>query len=74
MATLSRRAHLKEIGLINKPNLNIHFNAPSVRYVTWGKVRNAASQLVRVAADSDNALKLQEQVDSLLKTLAPMEA
>jgi arginine decarboxylase len=54
----------------SRPNLNIHFNAPSVRYDKWAELRAAASRLSGRSADA----KLRSEIEELLKALGPMES
>src|SRR5688572_22250297 len=57
-----------------KANLNIHFNAPSVRSDTWGKLRNATSRLVRLSEGSPAYEKTRATIAGLLAELEPIEA
>jgi len=53
-----------------KPNLNVHFNAPSVRHDTWGRLRRAALSL---SAEKNGTQSLKKEIADTLETLKPME-
>lgn len=56
--------------LANQPNLNVHFNAPSVRHDTWGTLRRLAMSL---SVDHNETDTLKKQIVDTLETLKPME-
>lgn len=58
---------------MNKTNLNIHFNAPSIRFDAWGNLRNTSTQLLNATKEPDRFAVLKKDVESLIDTLRPME-
>lgn len=59
---------------MNKTNLNIHLNAPSLRFDAWGRLRNASTQLLGATEEPAHFDALKNEVESLIDTLRPMEA
>src|SRR4051794_16989123 len=57
-----------------KANLNIHFNAPSVRFDAWGRLRNAAARLTRLPEGAAGHDEAKAAIAGLLDELEPIEA
>ncbi len=55
-------------------NLNVHFNAPSVRFDTWAQLSNCATQLSGLKDGTPEFDKVHAETDTLVNTLRPMEA
>lgn len=59
---------------VDRPNLNIHVNAPSVRFDTWAKLRRSAGYLMQNLDSTHELTHTKRGIQSLLDILAPMEA
>ena len=55
-------------------NLNVHFNAPSVRFDTWAQLSNCAGQLSGLTDGTPGFEKLHAETETLVNTLRNMEA